>query len=220
MTRSLIAACCLFSLANAAWIARAAEPAAIGTNMGVQIDLKTELQKGLKARRPCEFQYIDQLTTMIEADQLPRSLVDSTFIWARKQPTRQLQYFQFALKARADRYGFATPNLENQFVSPFTGKLPRSSTFQASPPSPPKPPSVTTSAANTIAATTAAIAAPFNQTAAATKAYTDYYLLQRLSAPQAKAALIQAYPPSETGLSTFSLSRIFSNRLTSVLSNP
>ncbi|HEX3872078.1 MAG TPA: hypothetical protein VHV77_16655 [Pirellulales bacterium] len=124
-SRWLIAGC-LAMLGVAGWMVRAADPPAIGTNPGIAIDLKTQLEKGLRARRPVEFQYISELVTMIEADAIPRSLVDSTFIWARKQRSRQLQYFQFALKARADKLGIVTPSLKDQFVSPITGNLPSS----------------------------------------------------------------------------------------------
>ncbi len=83
---------------------------------GVTIDLKSQLQKGLKARRPVEFAYIDQIIALVEAGKLPRSLVTSTFVWARKRPTRQLQYFQFALAARAKGLNVRMPDLRNQAV--------------------------------------------------------------------------------------------------------
>src|SRR4051812_2621522 len=64
------------------------------------LDLKTQLEKGLLARRPVEFQYIQQIVTLVEAGQLPRDMVTTTFVWARKKPTRKLQYFQLALATR------------------------------------------------------------------------------------------------------------------------
>ncbi len=218
MTRSLIAVCCLFSLVTAAWIARADEPAAIGTNMGIQIDLKTELQKGLKARRPCEFQYIDQITAMIEAGQLPRSLVDSTFIWARKQPGRQLQYFQFALRARADQLGIATPNLQDQFISPFTGKLPPSSVVSSSAPAqtpgksilglPSLPSLVSTSTAQTTSSTTSP---PKDDIV------DGIIALRTINAANTSQPGLTS---SAQGLVTRTFSRIFANRSWSSRSNP
>jgi hypothetical protein len=123
--RSLIA-CWLAAFVVMGSIARAGDPAAIGANPGIKIDLKTQLEKGLKARRPVEFKYIEELVVLVEAEAIPRSLIDSTFIWARKQPQRPLQHFQFALKARGDKLGIVTPSLKDQFVDPVTGKLPPS----------------------------------------------------------------------------------------------
>lgn len=80
------------------------------------LDLKTQLEKGLYVRRPVEFEYIDQIMQLVDDGKLPRDLVTSTFIWARKQPTRQLQYFQFALQARARPLGIAMPDLRKQAV--------------------------------------------------------------------------------------------------------
>jgi hypothetical protein len=216
MTRSLIAACCLFLFVTAAWIVRAAEPAVIGTNMGVQIDLKTELQKGLKARRPCEFQYIDQLIALMEAGEVPQSMVDSTFIWARKQPTRQLQYFQFALRARADKLGIVTPNLEDQFVSPFTGTMPNSSiasrTTQLKDPKAPAGSILNIPLAPVSQATDAATGNAFSQAFAAT--------FLRARAARAVAAAQPGLTSSERGVVARTLDRIFTNRLTSIFSNP
>ena len=80
------------------------------------LDLKTQLEKGLKARRPVEFQYIDQIIQLVESGDLPRDLVTTTFVWARKKPSRQLQYFQFALQTRAKKLPVVLPDLRNQAV--------------------------------------------------------------------------------------------------------
>jgi hypothetical protein len=80
------------------------------------LDLKTQLEKGLYARRPVEFEYIDQIIQLVEDGELPRELVTSTFVWARKKPNRRLQYFQFALQARARGLDVDLPNLRLQAV--------------------------------------------------------------------------------------------------------
>jgi hypothetical protein len=80
------------------------------------LDLKTQLEKGLLARRPVEFQYIQQIVTLVDAGQLPRDMVATTFVWARKQPTRRLQYFQFALATRARKLPVQLPDLRQQAV--------------------------------------------------------------------------------------------------------
>jgi hypothetical protein len=80
------------------------------------LTLKTQLEKGLKARRPVEFEYIDQISKLVDQGELPRSLVVSTYLWAQRKPTRQLQYFQFALQTRAKGLAVELPDLRKQAV--------------------------------------------------------------------------------------------------------
>jgi hypothetical protein len=99
----------------------AAEPPPIDAG-GVQgLDLKTQLEKGLRARRKVEFQYIDQIIKLVEDGDLPRELVTTTFVWAVRQPSRQLQYFQFALQSRvrAAKLNIDMPDLRKQAVGVF-----------------------------------------------------------------------------------------------------
>jgi hypothetical protein len=101
------------SLAHAAL---AADPPPIDAG-GVQgLTLKTQLEKGLKARRPVEFAYIDQIIQLVEQGALPRSMVTSTYLWAQRRSSRQLQYFQFALAARAKHLNVKLPDLREQAV--------------------------------------------------------------------------------------------------------
>lgn len=69
-------------------------------------DLKVTLEKGLKARRPVEFEFVALVIAKVDDGTLPRSLVNSTFLWARnnKQPY-PFPYFQQALKVRAKKIG-------------------------------------------------------------------------------------------------------------------
>ena len=56
---------------------------------GPAVDLKIQLEKGLKARLPREFDFIDHVVGMVDNNQLPRDLVQSTFLWARvRSPIR------------------------------------------------------------------------------------------------------------------------------------
>jgi len=64
-----------------------------------------ELSKGLKARRPEEFDFVRHVVHLVDDGHLPRSLVDSTFLWARGKPAHQIQYFEMGLKARAKQMG-------------------------------------------------------------------------------------------------------------------
>lgn len=81
------------------------------------LDLQTQLEKGLRARRPVEFEYIREIVLLVEEEQLPRKLVASTFIWAmRKPPTMRVQYFAFALQARAKGLDVKLPDLRKQLA--------------------------------------------------------------------------------------------------------
>ncbi len=96
---------------------RAADPGAVVAAGGVTgLDLKTQLQKGLRARRPVEFEYIDEIIALVDSGDLPRPLVTTTFVWARKLPARRLQYFQFALQTRAKGLAVQLPDLRKQAV--------------------------------------------------------------------------------------------------------
>ena len=97
-------------------VVRAAEPAAVAAGGVTGLDLRTQLQKGLRARRPVEFEYINEIIALVESGKLPKPLVTTTFVWARKQPTRQLQYFQFALQTRAKGLDVKLPDLRKQAV--------------------------------------------------------------------------------------------------------
>jgi hypothetical protein len=94
---------------------RAQSPALTGGGVS-DLDLQSQLEKGLKARRPVEFAYIHQIVGLVESGKLPRSLVTSTFGRARQKPDRRLQYFQFALQARTKGLGVKLPSLKDQAV--------------------------------------------------------------------------------------------------------
>ena len=69
--------------------------------------LKDKLEKGLKARLPSEFAFIANVVSKVNDGTLPLSLVDSTFIWARKRSDRPFEYFQHGLTLRAQKQGIA-----------------------------------------------------------------------------------------------------------------
>jgi len=74
--------------------------------------LKDQLEKGLKARFPQEFAFINTVVTMVESGQLPRDLVLSTFFWVRKnkyQKKYMVPYFERILRARAAEQGITIP---------------------------------------------------------------------------------------------------------------
>jgi len=114
LRRSLLLAilACLIACDRSA----AVDPSPVDAGGVKGLDLKTQLEKGLRARRPVEFQYISEIIQLVESGDLPRTLVTTTFVWARKQPTRQLQYFQFALQTRAKGLPVKLPDLRKQAV--------------------------------------------------------------------------------------------------------
>ncbi|MEX0676324.1 MAG: hypothetical protein WD063_04575 [Pirellulales bacterium] len=102
-------------------LAMAADPPPIDGGGVMGLDLRTQLETGLMARRPEEFEYIGQIIELVEEGKLPRSLVTSTFAWAKQKPVRKLQYFQFALQARARHLPVQLPDLRKLAVGIRTG---------------------------------------------------------------------------------------------------
>ena len=119
MKRALVWSLALLTafLLLAGWgVVRATDSPTSLNGGGVRIDLKTQLEKGLKARRPVEFEYIAQIVKLVDSGKLPRTLVTSSYGWARQKPERRLQYFQFALQARAKKLNVTLPDLSKQAV--------------------------------------------------------------------------------------------------------
>ncbi len=73
-------------------------------------NLKDQLEVGLKARRPSEFAFIATVVNMVEMDELPVSIVNGAFNWARenKQPY-PFPYFERSLRTLAARRGIQIP---------------------------------------------------------------------------------------------------------------
>lgn len=88
----------LFSAATAAGIRRPR----------VTLDAQT-MKAALRTETPEEQGYIDEVLQRVRQGQLPRSLVEATFLWARQKPEHRFQYFQRALRIQAARLGFSAP---------------------------------------------------------------------------------------------------------------
>lgn len=67
--------------------------------------LEDTLAKGLKARLPEEFAFVDRVVKLVDHGRLSREMVQSTFLWARKKPKHQFQYFEHGLRLRAEEAG-------------------------------------------------------------------------------------------------------------------
>jgi len=83
-----------------------ANPAALGDGVAQSLDLKQQLEKALKARRPTDYAFIAQVVKQVEAGRLPRKLVDQTLGYARSRSQKYpFIYFEFALKKQAEKIG-------------------------------------------------------------------------------------------------------------------
>lgn len=67
--------------------------------------LQETLETGLKARRPQEFAFVARVVDLVDQNVLPLKLVQSTFLWARRQPRHPFQYFERAMQVQAARLG-------------------------------------------------------------------------------------------------------------------
>ncbi len=79
---------------------------------GEEVTLRDQLASVLKARRPEEFRFLDTVIEMVDANQLPRDLVVSTFLWVRKNKSKTkapFVYFERALRIRAEKAGIRIP---------------------------------------------------------------------------------------------------------------
>ena len=96
-------------------LALTATPSAAGAAEGsdsarAQLDARV-IQADLRTADPDEEAYITYVVTLVNQGRLPRALVESTFLWARRKPvgSRKFQYFKRALLLRAARVGIRLP---------------------------------------------------------------------------------------------------------------
>jgi hypothetical protein len=85
------------------------------SQQGRQISLSDQLRVGLKAVTKADYAFIDLVVVKVNTRELPRSLVDSTFLWARRRvitrdpryAQRPMVFFQPAMIQRARAIGVA-----------------------------------------------------------------------------------------------------------------
>ena len=74
----------------------------------VQITLRQQLEKGLKCRRPVEFQFVDHVADLVDQGKLPIDMVNKCFDWSRqKNSFRPFVYFARSLTIMAEQNGFS-----------------------------------------------------------------------------------------------------------------
>jgi hypothetical protein len=87
------------------------------STQGRQLSLADQLRTGLKAKTKADHGLLAAVVKAVEEGRLPRSLVDSTFLWARERAKRRskrrelrpIVYFQPALVLRAKKLGLKLP---------------------------------------------------------------------------------------------------------------
>ncbi|MGH7134544.1 MAG: hypothetical protein ACREHD_02325 [Pirellulales bacterium] len=97
LTHALLAAAFLVATETAA------QDTTIMTDGTTRVSLRVQLERGLRAMRPVEFQFLRQVLKQVKAGTLPKDLVEQAFLWAQRQPRYRVQYFEKALKALARR---------------------------------------------------------------------------------------------------------------------
>jgi len=83
-----------------------AEAPALGKGLASSLTFKAQLEKGLKARRPSDFEFIGTVVSAVDNGTIPQKLVNETFDFARSKSAQYpFIYFQFALRKRAAKLG-------------------------------------------------------------------------------------------------------------------
>lgn len=83
-----------------------AEAPALGKGLSSSLTFKTQLEKGLKARRPSDFTFISTVVSAVDNGTIPQKMVNETFDFARSKSTKYpFIYFQFAIRKRAEKIG-------------------------------------------------------------------------------------------------------------------
>ncbi|HXT61248.1 MAG TPA: hypothetical protein VN699_21585 [Pirellulales bacterium] len=89
-----------------AWRQLASADDLITTDRGTtKVSLKVQLEKGLRAMRPQDFEFLAVVLQQVDDGELPRDLVDQAFLWARRQRSFRVQYFEKVLRLLAKRQG-------------------------------------------------------------------------------------------------------------------
>ena len=74
--------------------------------MGTVLGLEDRLKTGLKARRPEENAFLEEVARLVRMGELPVKLVDSTYLWAlQRQQKYPYPLFERAIRIQAGRIG-------------------------------------------------------------------------------------------------------------------
>lgn len=67
--------------------------------------LQVVLEKGLRARRPSEIKFIGRVCDAVTRGDIPDSLAQRTYLWARRKNRYPFPYFQRAMVIQAGKLG-------------------------------------------------------------------------------------------------------------------
>lgn len=108
MSRDLARAACAMVFVGLVFGPLAANAGPTKSGPAVQVTLKQQLEKGLKCRRPIEFEFVDRVATLVEEGKLPIRLVNICYAWSLQRSSfRPWVYFQRSLTELARREGFS-----------------------------------------------------------------------------------------------------------------
>jgi hypothetical protein len=68
-----------------------------------RVSLKVQLERGLRAMRPVEFQFLSEVLKQVKDGTLPQDMVEQAFLWASRQRAYRVQYFEKALASLAQQ---------------------------------------------------------------------------------------------------------------------
>lgn len=109
----------LASMASSVTFSRAAQVSDSGAQVA---SLKDQLEKGLRARRSVEFQFVNRVAQLVDQGRLSKEFVQGCFSWTlRKYRDRKaslVPYFEQVLRQRAAKDGnTALNNVPSTFIS-------------------------------------------------------------------------------------------------------
>lgn len=79
---------------------------ALPSKAGTPLDVDM-MKAALRTATAEEDGFLERVSKLVVQDVLPRDLVESTFLWARKKPNHKFQYFKRGLTVRAAKIGVA-----------------------------------------------------------------------------------------------------------------
>ncbi|AMV32359.1 hypothetical protein VN12_09560 [Pirellula sp. SH-Sr6A] len=82
------------------------------------VELRDQLVFGLRTTQTGQQAFIDHVIARVEAGDIPRSMVNVVFVWARKRnPRIPYPYFEIALRLLAERRGVVFPETDSIVIA-------------------------------------------------------------------------------------------------------
>lgn len=82
------------------------------------VELRDQLVFGLRTTQTGQQAFLDHVIARVEAGDIPRSMVNVVFVWARKRnPRIPYPYFEIALRLLAERRGVVFPETDSIVIA-------------------------------------------------------------------------------------------------------